>query len=137
MLAEIQQTSDVTYRVYDWDRVDNEGNERELHNDLAIDAFNFDMPDDYRVDYQKLKNTSNAMVSCPYFTTNFLHVTDLVLKSNTKDSFVIYICVEGEVTIETETSLDIIKQGETLLIPAVLNHYKITSSNAKLLEVYV
>ena len=57
MLAEIQQTSDITYRVYDWDRADDEGNERELHNDLAIDAIDFDMPDDFRIDYNKDKNT--------------------------------------------------------------------------------
>ena len=71
MLAEIQQTSDITYRVYDWDRVDDQGNERELHNDLAIDAIDFDMKDDFRINYSKTKNTSKQMVSCPYFTTNF------------------------------------------------------------------
>jgi len=137
MLAEIQQTSDITYRVYDWDRVDDDGNERELHNDLAIDAFNFDMPDNFRVDYQKKENTSNDMVSCPYFTTSLLHVTESILKLNTKDSFFIYICVEGEAVIETEHASEFIKQGETLLIPAAIKTYKISSSNAKLLEVYV
>jgi mannose-6-phosphate isomerase len=137
MLAEIQQTSDITYRVYDWDRVDDEGNERDLHNDLAIDAFDFDMPENFRVQYQKEKNRSNTMVSCPYFTTNFLHVTEPILKLNTKDSFFIYMCVEGEALIETETISEFIKQGETILIPAAVETYKITSTNAKLLEVYV
>ncbi|WP_460218116.1 type I phosphomannose isomerase catalytic subunit [Psychroserpens sp. MEBiC05023] len=137
LLAEIQQTSDITYRVYDWDRVDDEGNERELHNDLAIDAFDFDMPDNFRINYQKEENTSNKMVSCLYFTTSMLHVTDSILKFNTKDSFFIYMCVEGEVLIETEHASEFIKQGETLLIPAAIKTYKITSSNAKLLEVYV
>nr|WP_321247436.1 type I phosphomannose isomerase catalytic subunit [uncultured Psychroserpens sp.] len=137
MLAEIQQTSDITYRVYDWGRVDDEGNERELHNDLAIDAFDFDMPENFRVQYQKDKNTSNNMVSCPYFTTNFLHVTEPILKLNTKDSFFIYMCVEGEALIETETTSEFINQGETILLPAVIETYKITSTNAKLLEVYV
>jgi mannose-6-phosphate isomerase len=137
MLAEIQQTSDVTYRVYDWDRVDDHGNERDLHNDLALDAFNFDMPDNFRVQYQKEKNTSNNMVSCPYFTTNFIHVTEPILKLNTIDSFFIYMCVEGEALIETETASEFIKQGETLLLPAAIETFKITSTNAKLLEVYV
>jgi mannose-6-phosphate isomerase len=137
MIAEIQQTSDITYRVYDWDRVDNQGNERALHNDLAIDAFDFDMPENYRVHYQKDKNTSNTMVSCPYFTTNFLHVTTSILKQNTKDSFFIYMCVEGEATIETETVSELIKKGETVLLPAAIETYKITSTNATLLEVYV
>jgi len=137
MLAEIQQTSDITYRVYDWDRVDNQGNERELHNDLAIDAFNFEMEDDFRVDYKTDKNKSNEMVSCPYFTTSFLNVTEPILKLNTKDSFFIYICVEGEAMIETENASEFLKKGETILIPAGIETYKITATNAKLLEVYV
>lgn len=137
LLAEIQQTSDITYRVYDWDRVDDKGNRRELHNDLAIDAFNFDLDDDFRVEYKTEKNTSNKMVSCPYFATNFIHLTDSVLKLNTKNSFFIYMCVEGEALIETETSSEFIKKGETILIPAVIDTFKLTSSNAKLLEVYV
>ncbi|MFT5243281.1 MAG: mannose-6-phosphate isomerase [Psychroserpens sp.] len=137
MLAEIQQTSDITYRVYDWDRIDDDGNERALHNDLAIDAFDFDMPENFRVQYQKERNISNNMVSCPYFTTNFLHVTEPILKLNTKDSFFIYICVEGEALIETETASEFIRQGETVLLPAAIETYKITSTNATLLEVYV
>ncbi|WP_298761771.1 type I phosphomannose isomerase catalytic subunit [uncultured Psychroserpens sp.] len=137
LLAEIQQTSDITYRVYDWDRVDDQGNERELHNDLAIDAFNFEMKDDFRVDYSNKKNISNEMVSCDYFTTSILHVTESILKLNTKDSFFIYMCVEGEAIIETEYASEFIKQGETILLPAVIKTYKITSANAKLLEVYV
>ena len=137
MLAEIQQTSDITYRVYDWDRVDDHGNERELHNDLAIDAFDFDMEDDFRVNYDNKKNTSNNMVSCNYFTTSMLHITEPLLKLNTKDSFFIYICVDGEAIIETELSSERVKKGETILIPAAIKTYKITATNAKLLEVYV
>ncbi len=137
LLAEIQQTSDITYRVYDWDRVDVHGNARELHNDMAIDAFNFNLTDDFRLHYDNIKNRSNNMVSCPYFTTNVLHVTESILKLNTKDSFFIYMCVEGEALIETENASEFIKQGETLLLPAAIETYKISSNNAKLLEVYV
>lgn len=137
LLAEIQQTSDITYRVYDWDRVDDQGNERELHNDLAIDAFNFEMDDDFRVRYSKEKNISNEMISCNYFTTSMLHVTESILKINTKDSFFIYICVDGEAMIETDQASEFMKKGETILIPAAIETYKITSANAKLLEVYV
>jgi len=137
LLAEIQQTSDITYRVYDWDRVDDKGNERELHNDLALDAFDFEMENNFRIDYRKAKNTSNPMVDCPYFTTNFLHITEPLLKFNTKDSFFIYMCVEGEALIETETASEFIKKGETLLLPAAIETYRISSANAKLLEVYV
>ena len=74
MLAEIQQTSDITYRVYDWDRVDAQGNSRKLHKDLAIDAIDFGMENNFRVSYSKSENESNAMVSCPYFTANFVPV---------------------------------------------------------------
>jgi mannose-6-phosphate isomerase len=137
LLAEIQQTSDVTYRVYDWDRVDADGNERELHNDIAIDAFNFEMKDDFRVDYQKLNNASNEMVSCPFFTTNFIELDKAIEKENTHDSFVIYMCVDGEVEISTETSQDIISKGETILIPAVIKNYNLKTDYAKLLEVYI
>ncbi|RKE98062.1 type I phosphomannose isomerase catalytic subunit [Ichthyenterobacterium magnum] len=137
MLAEIQQTSDITYRVYDWDRVDDEGNERELHNDLAIDAFDFEMKDDFRVNYKRDENQSNKMVSCPYFTTSFLHLTETLQKENNYDSFIIYMCVKGVVEVITETSKEIIKKGETLLLPAALKNYQISSKNAELLEVYV
>ena len=77
------------------------------------------------------------MVSCEYFTTSMLHVTKPILKINTKDSFFIYICVEGEVLFETEYASELIKKGETILLPAAIETYKITSTNAKLLEVYV
>jgi len=137
MLAEIQQTSDITYRVYDWDRVDDEGNERDLHNDLAIDAFDFKMENNFRVDYSKDENQSNQMVSCPYFTTNFIELTESIKKENIYDSFIIYLCVNGEVEITTEHSTEIIKKGETVLLPAAIESYQITSKKARLLEVYV
>lgn len=137
LLAEIQQTSDVTYRVHDWDRVDADGNERELHNDIAIDAFDFDMKDDFRVDYKQLKNASNEMVSCPFFTTNFIELDTMLKKENTHDSFVIYMCVDGEVEVSTETSKDLISKGETILIPAAIKNYNLKTDYAKLLEVYI
>lgn len=137
MLAEIQQTSDITYRIYDWDRTDDFGNERELHTDLAIDAIGFDMPNNFRVKYAKKPNQSNEMVSCPYFTTSYLKVDQEIQKENTHDSFVIYICVEGEAQIKTETYSEVIKKGETLLVPAAIPSYQISANDATLLEVYV
>ena len=137
MLAEIQQTSDITYRIYDWDRTDDFGNERELHTDLAIDAIGFDMPNNFRVKYSKKPNQSNEMVSCPYFTTSYLKVDQEIQKENTHDSFVIYICVEGEAQIKTETYSEVIKKGETLLVPAAISSYQISANDATLLEVYV
>ncbi|WP_323027875.1 type I phosphomannose isomerase catalytic subunit [Gelidibacter japonicus] len=137
LLAEIQQTSDITYRIYDWDRKDDFGNERELHTDLAIDAIGFDMEDNFRVSYEKTSNQSNPMVSCQYFTTNFLKVDKALQKENTYDSFVIYICVEGEAEIKTANHSEVVKKGETILLPAALRSYQILSQGATLLEVYV
>ncbi|MBA6152954.1 type I phosphomannose isomerase catalytic subunit [Gelidibacter maritimus] len=137
LLAEIQQTSDITYRIYDWDRTDDFGNERELHTDLAIDAIGFDMEDNFRVTYSKTANQSNPMVSCQYFTTNYLHVDQTIDKKNTYDSFIIYICVEGEAEIKTESHSETIKKGETILLPAAISAYQIISNDATLLEVYV
>lgn len=137
MVAEIQQTSDVTYRVYDWDRVDDDGNERELHNDLAIDAIDFNMPDNFRVRYSKEKNKSNKMVSCSYFTTNYIEVSGILKKEENIDSFFIYICVEGEAEIIANGKSEHLKKGETLMLPAAIEDYEISSKKATLLEVYV
>ena len=137
LLAEIQQTSDITYRVYDWDRKDENGNERELHNDLALDAINFDMEDDFKVQYSKGENSSNTMVNCPYFITNYLHITSTLKKENIHDSFIIYICVEGHAKIITENYFETINTGETVLMPAAIADFEISAENAKLLEVYV
>ncbi|WP_138434552.1 type I phosphomannose isomerase catalytic subunit [Winogradskyella algicola] len=137
LLAEIQQTSDVTYRVYDWDRVDEHGNKRELHNDIAIDAFKFDLKDDFRVNYSKEKNLPNNMISCPFFTTNYLELDSELVVKNTHDSFLIYMCVDGEVEVIADNTREVISKGETILIPAVVKDFKLSTKSAKLLEVYV
>lgn len=137
MLAEIQQTSDITYRLYDWDRVDAKGNSRELHNDLAIDAINFNMPNNYKINYSKVQNRSNQMVTCPYFTTNYIELSKPLKKINNLDSFMLYMCVDGEAKIKTEFGTESIKKGETLLVPACIKNYLVVSNSCKLLEVYV
>ena len=137
LLAEIQQTSDITYRVYDWDRVDSDGNERELHNDIALEAFDFDMPDNFRVDYTKDSNTPTELVSCPYFTTNVIDVNERISKENTHDSFMIYMCVDGNARIEVDGNQTEISMGETVLIPACIKQFSISANHVKLLEVYV
>lgn len=137
VLAEIQQTSDITYRVYDWDRVDDQGNERELHNDLAIDAIDFNMKDDFRITYSKTKNQSNKMVSCQYFTTNYFQIDSELEKENNFDSFVIYICVDGQAELVTTNGSETINKGETLLLPAAIKNYTLKATYAEVLEVYV
>jgi mannose-6-phosphate isomerase len=137
LLAEIQQTSDITYRVYDWDRIDSEGNPRELHNDIALEAFDFDMPDNYKVNYSLESKPSTELVSCPYFTTNIIEVQNTRSIKNTHDSFVIYMCVEGSGSLEFEGDSIEFSKGETVLVPACIKRISISANHTKLLEVYV
>ncbi|MDY0101745.1 MAG: mannose-6-phosphate isomerase [Lentimicrobium sp.] len=141
-LAEIQQTSDTTYRIYDWDRVDSEGNSRELHIEEAIEAIDFNVYDDYKSKYEPKKNGSANLVTSPYFTTNLIQLDKALAKDYSElDSFVILVCVEGSITLvhngETEPQVSI-SQGESLLIPATVDRVDIIpSSNSKVLEVYI
>jgi mannose-6-phosphate isomerase len=138
LLAEIQQTSDVTYRIYDYDRVDAKtGEKRDLHNDLAIDVIDFETHDNYKTQYQIEKNISNKLVHSPYFKTNILEINADVNKDYSNiDSFVIYMCVEGSVEIISENESFKINSGETILLPAITNDVTIKSDGGKILEVY-
>ncbi|MFY0604863.1 MAG: class I mannose-6-phosphate isomerase [Flavobacteriaceae bacterium] len=139
LLAEIQQTSDVTYRIYDWDRKDNHGNYRDLHTKEAVDAIDYSVKDSYKTAYHKKVNTSTEVISCPYFTTNVLPVEGMIeVNHNDKDSFVIYMCVEGSVVFKSKDIVDELQFGETLLVPNSLNNFTITSAGkSELLEVYI
>lgn len=138
MVAEIQQTSDITYRIYDWDRVDNKGNQRELHTEWALEAIDFNMKNDFKLSYTKTKNETHKIVSCNYFTTNYIHLeNETISKSNTFDSFIVYMCVDGKATITYNNKKTELVKGETVLLPAALLQYEITSKKGKLLEVYV
>jgi mannose-6-phosphate isomerase len=137
LAAEIQQTSDITYRVYDWDRKDVTGNKRELHTKLAQKATkHFDS--NGKVEYNIRKNESANLVNCEYFETNILDISMHQEKDySSLDSFVILMCVEGEVEITAGCQRETIKMGETVLIPAKANEVAFNSENAKLLEVYI
>lgn len=138
LLAEIQQTSDITYRIYDWDRQDAEGNYRELHTELAIDAIDFKSQERYNSEYSKKENESSTIVSCPYFTTNVLPISDSInVDHSDKDSFVIYMCVDGEASFTYENETETIKMGETILVPASMKKIQIAAKKAELLEVYI
>ena len=138
LLAEIQQTSNITYRIYDYDRVDEKtGDKRELHNDLAIDVIDYEVYESYKTKYEFKKNTSNKLVHSPYFRTNILDISDTVEKDYSYiDSFIIYMCVEGTVNVISEGETYTINNGETLLVPATLNNITLKADNAKVLEVY-
>ncbi len=140
MVTEIQQTSDMTYRIFDYNRKDDQGNERELHTDLALDAIDFTFLDDYKTKYAAELNNSTEIVSCKYFTTNILEFDQPIEKDQYKtDSFVIYITLEGNFEIETEEGTENIAKGETVLVPASIDLYKLIPKNGKvkLLEVYI
>ena len=140
LLAEIQQTSDVTYRIFDYNRKDAQGNLRELHNDLALDAIDFTHSDEYKTKYTVEKNDSSPIVSCDYFTTNLLVFTTRLEKDYySLDSFVVYMNLGGRFKIEYEEGEEIVEMGETVLIPAGMGSYHLTPLNeeVKTLEVYI
>ncbi|MFK7813177.1 MAG: type I phosphomannose isomerase catalytic subunit [Maribacter sp.] len=138
LLAEIQQTSDVTYRVFDFNRKDKNGNLRELHTELALDAIDYEKKDDFKVSYPKEKDTVNTMVECPYFKTNFLELSqELTQDVSKRDSFTIYMCVGGSVEVENDFGAAYIEKGETVLIPSNCNTIRLKSTEAKLLEVTI
>ncbi|MNK00910.1 putative mannose-6-phosphate isomerase YvyI [compost metagenome] len=135
VLAEIQQTSDITYRIYDWDRVDAQGKLRELHVEEALDAMNYNVTDAQK-HYTTLENKSNVMVNCPYFTTSYLPLNGSTGVSKDGSSFTVYICTEGEFSVEIGTEKYTFKKGDTILIPAVLKVF-ILSGEATLLEICI
>ncbi|WP_117883342.1 type I phosphomannose isomerase catalytic subunit [Aureibaculum luteum] len=140
LLAEIQQTSDVTYRIYDWDRKDDQGNGRELHTELALDAIDYSAIDTYKSDYTSEVNASINIVDCQYFTTNIIELEGKIsIDNSAKDSFVIYMAVDGNVTICYNDDKEIqLNKGETVLMPACLSQYVLKSEEkSEVLEVYI
>ncbi len=141
LLAEIQQTSDVTYRIFDFNRVDENGHQRELHTELALDAIDFTLGADNRLIYKSIENTPSLLAQCNYFTTNMLPLSGKVERDFAeKDTFVIYMCLEGSYSfIWEEGKLDIHK-GETILAPALINNFSLEPKNGsitRLLEIYI
>ena len=141
LLAEIQQTSDITYRIFDYNRVDAKtGALRDLHNDLALDVIDFECHDAYKTNYETKTNVSNKLVHSQYFTSNFLIVEDALQKDYSGlDSFVIYMCVDGSLELNHNNQSYSLKKGETILLPAsiVTVELKSLSKQSKLLEVYM
>lgn len=140
-IAEIQQTSDVTYRIYDYGRRDREGNFRELHTDLAVDAIDYKYYDNYRADYVSEVNKTVNVVDCNYFTTNVFECDMPVEKDFPEiDSFIIYMCTGGSCRIEYDDNHSCvnIRRGECVLVPAVIKNLCFyPEGKATLLEVYV
>lgn len=139
-IAEIQQSSDITYRIYDYDRRDAQGKARELHVEQSIDAVDFNLYDNLRTDYVPSLNEAVNLVECPYFETNLIEVDQSVERPiSVRDSFVIYICMGGKVRLTDENGYAItLHQGQTALIPAEIATVTIDAElPAKLLECYI
>ena len=139
-IAEIQQTSNVTYRIYDFNRKDKDGNTRELHTELSKDAIDYSVEEDYRTNYTPKQNEPVELVTCPYFTTSVYDLTeDMTLDYSELDSFVIHICMEGSCTVTDDEGNSVeVKAGESILYAATTKEVKVTvNGHAKFLETYV
>ena len=139
VVAEIQQSSDITYRIYDYKRVDDQGNERELHTEQALDVINFEASKEPKTVYTPLMNEVTPLVSCNYFTTNMLRFNKSIARQYAKiDSFVSYMCLEGNFVIDFGGEKTIVNKGDTILIPASIDELSlIPDAEVTLLEVYV
>ncbi len=139
VLAEIQQTSDVTYRIYDWDRLDHRGMSRELHTEQALDAIDFSIPETYRTLYTEKENGSTRLVSAPQFTTNLISVKNSLRKDYSElDSFVIYLCTEGECDLIYPEGNIRIHAGECVLVPNLMEFILLSPKPmARILETYI
>lgn len=137
-LAEIQQTSDVTYRIYDFKRKDKDGNYRELHTKQAAECIDYRVESNYRTDYTPKKNFGVSLVECPYFCTTVYDLDEpMMLDYSELDSFVILIGLKGEGTVtDNEGNTVTLRAGESLLIPATTEVLTV-EGNVKFLETYV
>lgn len=137
LLAEIQQASDITYRIYDWDRPDINGKMRELHTGLAMDAINFTIKPE-KISYQSTADSVVSLGGNSYFSVNKLRLTkDFHRNIGSISSFVVYMCLEGKGTIQTESFSESFSKGETLLIPATFSSLNFNTQAAVFLEVFI
>lgn len=139
ILAEIQQTSDITYRIFDWNRMDAKGKSRELHTDLALDAIDFKATGKSKISGKPALNKTENLVNCEFFTTNIINFNELITKDYTLiDSFVIYLCTEGEFLIRWDGNSEPVIKGETVLLPAQIKEVTLEPSpGATLLEIFI
>ena len=139
LLIEIQQTSDITYRIFDWDRPGYDGKPRELHTDLAVDAIDYNAAGSNKLSKIPVINKTANLVNCEFFVTNIINFNERISKDyNLIDSFVIYICTEGEFLIRWDGNSEPVIRGETVLLPAMIKDVVLEPSpQATLLEVFI
>lgn len=139
VLVEIQQTSDLTYRISDWNRKSKGNVIRELHTDLALDAIDFKAAGSNKIKIDPEMNITENLVSCEFFNTNILHFNSAINKEYYLiDSFVVYICVDGEFHIRWDGLSEIVTKGETVLLPAMIKEVVLDPvGEARILEVFI
>lgn len=135
LIAEIQQASDITYRIYDFERVGADKKKRELHTDLALEAINYNVVE-AKKEYAREPNQHNKIVECEYFTTNFIPLQGSVDFHTDKQSFRVLMCVEGTFSIPLNGVSYFCTKGETVLIPAAIDQFTINGT-ATVLEIYI
>ncbi|UGS20522.1 type I phosphomannose isomerase catalytic subunit [Flavobacterium cyclinae] len=135
VVAEIQQTSDVTYRIYDWDRVDINGNGRELHTELALDAINYHTTPS-KIDYKEEANKSTTIVDCTYFVTNIIALQETFIWKRTKQAFTVFMCTNGQFEMIVNGEIVSYRMGDTILIPACMENLTFRGK-ATLLEISI
>ena len=135
VLAEIQQTSDVTYRIYDWDRVDVNGKGRELHTELALEAINY-YKTHSKIDYFEEPNHSSVVVDCPYFKTNIIALQDRFIWKKSNDAFTVFMCTNGQFELVLNGEIMRYQMGDTILIPAIIDHLTL-KGKATVLEISI
>jgi len=139
VLIEIQQTSDITYRIFDWNRKGTGKEKRELHTDLALDAIDFTATGKSKITRKPEPGRTENLVSCEFFNTNIISLNSPVRKEYyLNDSFVVYICIEGEFLIRWDDSSEKVSKGETVLLPAMIKEVVLDPvGESKLLEIYI
>ena len=136
-VMEIQQTSDVTYRIYDYKRKDKDGKYRELHTQQASESIDYTVLDDYRTIYRQIQNEGVQLITCPHFTTAVYDLTEpMTLDYSELDSFVIFIAVKGEGKLICDDIEQPFRMGDTILLPATTQEVKVEGT-VKFIETYV
>ena len=139
VLVEIQQTSDITYRIFDWNRKSSGKEKRELHTDLALDAIDFSQTGKNKIRLDPVLNKTENLVNCEFFNTNIILFNNTIDKDYLSvDSFVVYICLEGEFSLCWDGNSEKVTKGETVLLPAMIKEVSLKPMReTRLLEVYI
>jgi len=138
VLAEIQQSSDITYRIYDWDRPDTNGNMRELHVNEAQDIINYSGYQKAVCNFSSVDSIETTVCESPFFHTSKIHINGEMLRSyDTLDSFVVYMCIQGSIRVIGDFEMLELQKGESILIPACIDTLNIEGTEATILEVFI